>query len=318
MPETGNPFYNPNMPGPDWGTGIAAIYANIEKYRQQKLAEKMAQDQFILEQQKAQAAQKESEARGGWYAAQAKAMGEKPVVQPYGVPEEDLTVASQFFGFNPKIVSGWSPDAQKNLVTSYMSAVGAQKTEEKRQEGKKETAGIVKPDIYDKKVAQAAELVKAGKMSPDEFNKVATGTATGLSDIETKSKTLMVDTATKKAFGTAMAQNRAGALSDADALSQGINLDMPLEYNLSVGRAQAGLGTEADAKTINKFESLWKLFRNDLFGKYTYEQIMSAQPDLVKAIGADMKYIKQWYDKYGQSRGFLGIKGVMKPEELPE
>jgi hypothetical protein len=63
----GNPFYNQNIQGPDWGSGIMAVYANLERLKQQKLAEQMMQQKFGLEQQKAASEEELNTAQANYY-----------------------------------------------------------------------------------------------------------------------------------------------------------------------------------------------------------------------------------------------------------
>lgn len=68
----GNPFYNPYMQRPDWGGGIAQVYANLEKQRQQKILEQQMAKEMAMKQQEATSQDELRKAQMGEYGARSE------------------------------------------------------------------------------------------------------------------------------------------------------------------------------------------------------------------------------------------------------
>jgi hypothetical protein len=315
----GNPFYNPNVQGPDWGSGIMAVYANLERLKQQKLAEQMMQQKFGLEQQKAaseaalnEAQVRESGRRGEYYGAQADVLREKPIPETYDVGPGALKVAAQYFGYDPAEIGQWSGKAKQDLITGYQNA----KREEMVAKLKPPTGTSEgKPDAYDKRVANAQRLFKEGKITQADLNRILTGAQIDVSDTEKMRSRNTLDYQTRKAWSVGLAQLKAGATDEETLRQSGFNPDMPEDYQLAAKRIEAGLHDDADIDTVNKGEALWKYFKNNLFGKMTYEDFVRSQPSIVKKLGPNVNLIKKWFDKYQKRRGFL--KPDLTVEDLP-
>lgn len=128
-----NPYYNPYMPGPDWGSGAIGMYANLEKQKQQKQLEQQLAQKYSLEQQqqataemKARSEAGEAGARSGLYDAQAQALREKPIPEQFEADEDSLKTAAQFYGYNPEKVLTWSAPAKNRLITAHTAAKNAE------------------------------------------------------------------------------------------------------------------------------------------------------------------------------------------------
>src|SRR5574343_1569605 len=180
---TGNPFYNPNRPGPDWAAGVAAFYQNLQQAKDRKRAQQQqdeelrwqryAQEQAMKEnarkeQERALAlqdkAQKDAEARG-------KRIREKMAAFEESSPLPKLRQAqvAKFHGYEPTEFSALPGKRQRELENEMVNQTG-------RINERSTTSGSAdKPSDYDKKVNPAKELFKAGKITEQEYNRVVTG-----------------------------------------------------------------------------------------------------------------------------------------------
>jgi len=288
---SGNPFYDPLRPGPDWYRGIMALYANLAGAKEKKKAgEQEAEDrewqkllgEAQLEQTRAQTARLK------------EPTPVKPEAEIYTVTPGALGKAAEYFGYDQEEVVSWSPTAKKDLITTYQDAIKATKV------GAAKGPTAEKPSDYDKKVSEAKALHSAGKITDQELFRVTTGYSGEMTEKDKILKRNKVSYDTRKAVDNATYNNPKIATDKKQIESLkhtlGVDLSMPIAYNTAAEMVKSDLADEKDYETIKKYDEMKQFFLDHLLGKIKKEDFKKTQ--VAKDPSIDLNTILRWYDIY--------------------
>jgi len=152
---------------------------------------------------------------------------------------------------------------------------------------------------YDKKVTAANALLKAGKITDQEYNRIVTGYGEDVTPRQNLSARTTIDLSTKRhrtAVSAGVKLNKKNV--EQVRQTEGINLDYPLEYDVSSQRILGGVGDEADAKLVEDYDGLRKYFEEVLRGKMKFDDFIKT-PARGKLNGKQLETLKTWFAIYG-------------------
>jgi len=129
---SGNPFYNPLSPDPDWVRGVQAIYALMQQAKDKKKAEKEAADEKFWKDYERQLGMKKTRAE----IKETEANTEKllhpptePKTKGYTLPKATLSDVAKYHGLNNESEYGeFPPQMQERMVNEYLDAQTSART----------------------------------------------------------------------------------------------------------------------------------------------------------------------------------------------
>ena len=276
-----NPFYNPYSPKADIFGGLSGVLGMMSQKKQMEEQQRLAQEQQMWER--------------GMKERQVKVQEKAAEPTPAKPSELDTWMkygeSVNFGGLQPY---EWMMLSKRALpeTPEQMEAGEAAKAR-----GRATVPTVERPSDYDKRSAKAAKLREAGKITEQEHIRIDTGYSGGESDKDTLAARRKVDFETRRAVGAATKQiGKPKDIRNAGIVDTvtGLNLAMPIEYNLSAKRIEADLADDSDYDTVEKYDQMFKFFQDNLLGKMKFEDFMKT--DLAKDPSIDKERIKAWFE----------------------
>lgn len=288
----GNASWNPMSPDIDWGSWLGAMNQNLQAGQDRKRALQIESDTNkwanLLKSLQVRQAEKNLNAPV------------EPLPEIYNVPEGDVRKAGEYFGYDMKDVAGWSPSAKQDLIKAHTGAIEREKINRiLYPQGSKVSVGGMggegKPSDFDKRVANAREAYKAGRLTQEQLTQIETGYPLTVTPVVDKRARQKIDLDTRKAISNARGVKKVDEIESIKN-DLGLDLSMPEKYNLSQKRIEGDVADDEDFKTVNKYDGMFQFFWDNLHGKVNFKDFFLSP--MAKSKDMDVDAIKRWYDIY--------------------
>jgi len=309
------------MPGPNWAGGVQGL---VDRLQQQKAYQQQLEQQQwkrgITERQTA-AEEKRAEPTPPRVPEFMQRMQTLLQANPGMTPGQ---AANEILKYKePEVIPPViAKDFEQKLITDYGTNwrdeisydLFRDELDEWQRISREETPKPPTKTTFDKKREMLDERLKAGEITKAEHDKSLLGIAIKKSDTEMRKESAPTRDANIRQVADilkrmpqsyknnpekhmrGMVKGVLGALPTAE----GIRLDMPRQYNQAVLNKRDGVATSDDFAIIEKYDMMFRLFQDELFGKgiLTFKDYLKLPLAMDKDI--DNRFMKLWFDTYKQ------------------